>query len=211
MKRHLIIFGKLPLPGRCKRRLAEQVGADAAAGVYARLVLATAGRFSLLPHSGITVELSVATAQGRAYFCEAFPELSVTEQSKGDLGERMQSALERAFDAGATDVVLVGSDIPDMGQDVVMRAFETLERVRLVLAPANDGGYVLIGMRGLTHPVFDDIEWGQSDVLTKTTAQADRLGISYECLEQLRDLDTVSDLRAWQSAVREGEWPDPPL
>ncbi len=208
MKRHLIIFGKLPFPGRCKRRLAEEVGADAAAGVYARLVLATAGRLSRLPHSGITVELSVAAAQGRAYFGEAFPELCVTEQSEGDLGERMQSAFERAFDAGATDVVLVGSDIPDMGQDVVMRAFETLGRVRLVLAPANDGGYVLIGMRGLTHPVFDDIDWGQSDVLKKTTAQADRLGIPYECLEPIRDLDTVSDLRAWQRAVREGEWPD---
>jgi len=211
MKRHLIIFGKLPLPGRCMRRLAKQVGAAASAGVYARLLLETVGRLSRLTHSGITVELSVATAQGRAYFGEAFPELSVTEQSEGDLGQRMRTALERVFDVGATDVVLVGSDIPDMGQDVVLRAFESLERVHLVLAPANDGGYVLIGMRGRTHPVFDDIDWGQSDVLKKTTAQADRLGISYEFLEPLADLDTVSDLRAWQSAVRKGEWPDPPL
>jgi len=209
MKRHLIIFGKLPLPGRCKSRLAEQVGADEAAGVYARLLLAAASRLSRLTQEGITVELSLATAQGRAYFSGAFPELSVTEQSEGDLGMRMRTAFERAFNDGATNAVLVGSDIPDMSRDAVMRAFEALERVGLVLGPADDGGYVLIGMHGHAHPVFDDIDWGQSDVLKRTTCEADRLGISYELLESLRDLDTVSDLRAWQSAVREGEWPDP--
>ena len=209
MNRHLIIFGRLPLPGRCKTRLADQIGADAAAGVYARVLLETAGRLSRLTHSGITVELSVATAQGRAYFGEAFPEFTVTEQGRGDLGERMRPAFERTFALGATDVVLVGSDIPDMSQDVVIRAFEALERVCLVLTPAEDGGYVLIGMRDRPQPVFADVDWGQSDVLKKTTVQADRLDISYELLEPLRDLDTVSDVHAWQSAVREGEWPEP--
>ncbi|MFC2095670.1 TIGR04282 family arsenosugar biosynthesis glycosyltransferase [Candidatus Bipolaricaulota bacterium] len=208
MKRQLIIFGKAPLSGQVKSRLAKQVGADAAAGVHARLLFATAGCLSRLTHSGITVELSVATAQGRAYFSEAFPELSVTEQSEGDLGERMRTAFERAFDAGADEVALVGSDIPDMSQDVVMRAFNALERVDLVLAPANDGGYVLIGMRDRTRAVFDGIEWGRSSVLKKTIAQVDRLGISCELLEPLGDVDTVSDLRAWQSAVRDGKWLD---
>lgn len=208
MKRQLIIFGKLPLPGHCKSRLTKQVGAEASAGVYARLLFATAGCLSRLAQTGITVELSVATAQGRAYFGEAFPELSVTEQSEGDLGERMRTTVERAFDAGVTEVVLVGSDIPDMSIDVVMRAFNALERVDLVLAPANDGGYVLIGMRSQTHPVFDGIDWGRSDVLAKTIAQADRLGISREMLEPLGDLDTEPDLRAWQAAVRDGKWLD---
>ena len=63
-------------------------------------------------------------------------------------------------------------------------------------------------MRGCVHPVFDAIDWGRSDVLKRTTAHATRLGIAYELLEPLRDLDTESDLRAWQSAVREGEWLD---
>lgn len=202
MSKHLILFGKLPLPGYCKARLAKGIGDTASAGVYARLLFAVLERMLPLRSEDVTIELSLASSAARVYFCEAFPEIQVTAQCDGTLGVRMCRAFERGFAAGARDILLVGTDLPALDVEYTRSAFQALRSELLVVGPTEDGGYGLIGMRDRTYPIFEDITWGSHHVLRQTLAAAKHAGMHIEILPTLRDLDDVADLRTWQSTLR---------
>jgi len=124
-------------------------------------------------------------------------------QRGAGLGERMQRAFEDAFESGAASAVIIGTDIPDLSEKVVKNAFALLKQKEMVLGPAKDGGYYLIGLSktGFSPDIsdlFSGIEWGENDVLKKTIDAATSLGIDYALVDKLEDVDLPEDLTVWE-------------
>ena len=117
-------------------------------------------------------------------------------QSEGDLGERMRTALAHLVDSGAASAMLVGTDIPLLTVAHLAAARDLLETSGgVVLGPAEDGGYFLVGMRHVHAAIFDGVEWGTASVLTDTLRLADRAGIEVRLIDGGYDVDTLDDLR----------------
>ena len=105
----------------------------------------------------------------------------------------------RSFDAGATQVVIVGTDCPDVNVDVFNAAFEGLATHDVVIGPAHDGGYYLIGMRAPCPALFVNVAWSSPQTLEQTLARATEVGVTVTLLDALSDIDTEDDWRRWTS------------
>lgn len=115
-------------------------------------------------------------------------------QGEGDLGDRLHRAFVQAFAQGARQVVAIGADCPGLGPALFAQAFAALAREDLVLGPAMDGGYYLIGLNQPAPALFSDIPWGSDGVLAATLKQAEGLHLSIHLLEPLADVDRPEDL-----------------
>nr|MBC8444702.1 DUF2064 domain-containing protein [Chloroflexota bacterium] len=124
MKRHLIVYAKRPLPGYAKTRLGVVIGAEQAAGVYARLLYGYLLDLLRADLGNARIELSVASSADVPFFAAAFPELAVRPQVTGNLGQRMAASFAQGFAEGAEAVVLTGSDIPGLDSRLVRAAFD---------------------------------------------------------------------------------------
>jgi rSAM/selenodomain-associated transferase 1 len=135
-------------------------------------------------------------------------DLRVMAQPQGPLGERMRATMTLLFEEGASIVVLVGSDLPDITPSLIANAISALrsDPEALVLGPAQDGGYYLIAAT-TTPDVFDGIGWSSARVLDQTRAAATTNGLHVHLLAPLRDVDTRDDLRA-VTAPRTKAWLD---
>jgi hypothetical protein len=125
-------------------------------------------------------------------------------QSSGDLGHRMAHAFQEAFQAGMDRVVVIGSDCPGITDTILLRAFRALTHTDVVLGPALDGGYYLIGLRRFISRLFVDIPWGTETVLAQTRQVVRDLGFSLELLEYLGDVDRPEDLSIWEKESKYG-------
>jgi rSAM/selenodomain-associated transferase 1 len=204
VKRHLIVYAKRPLPGYAKTRLGVVIGAEQAAGVYARLLYGYLLDLLRADLGKTRVELSLASPADVPFFAAAFPELAVRPQIAGDLGQRMAASFAQAFTEGAEAVVLTGSDIPGLDSQLVCAAFDALTESPAVIGPARDGGYYLVGMRAPGVSLFDGIEWSTERVLAQTEALARSRGIRLAYLPELEDVDTEEEYDRWRSAVENG-------
>jgi uncharacterized protein len=128
--------------------------------------------------------------------------MAYTPQGKGDLGARMSGAFRDALSRGAGRVVLVGTDCPGLDSSVMRAAFAALRRKDLVLGPATDGGYWLIGLRRPAPALFADISWSTNSVLAQTRDRAQSLGLSVKTLDPLPDVDRPEDLPLWEEAKK---------
>jgi rSAM/selenodomain-associated transferase 1 len=216
----LVVMTRWPAPGRCKRRLAVVIGRRHAAAVQARLtahVVAAARQLRQRagrPGGADPPELVLAVdgLAGRAArrWGRALGAGRVRLQGRGGLGVRLRRQLQRSRAEGAGAVVVVGSDLPELVAADLLMAFETLEQVPLVLGPARDGGYWLIGLAGaaLAEPAGavallfaghrGPIPWGSERVLAQTLAAAEAAGLPWRLLAVRGDLDRPEDLRAWR-------------
>ena len=201
MKKHLIIYAKRPLPGYAKTRVGASLGMEASAGIYARLLYTYVFDIIHNLESSHSVELSVASPNDVAFFQLAFPELIVRPQVIGDLGFRMESSFQLAFDEGADCVVLTGSDIPNLSSHTVIQAFLLLERHQGVIGPASDGGYYLIGMRTPGTRLFHGITWSTDTVLAQTEERAIGQGLKLVHLPTLSDMDDAAEYAVWQKNI----------
>jgi hypothetical protein len=120
---------------------------------------------------------------------------------------RMARAFEKAFRSGMERVILVGTDIPGLDENLIHNALEALQKDDLVLGPANDGGYYLIGLRRPLGQLFQDIPWGTGEVLAKTLQAAGQLKIRFSLLRALDDVDRPEDMPIWENRRKE----TPPL
>lgn len=199
-RHHLIVYAKRPLPGYAKTRLGQGIGMEEAAGVYARLLYSYLIDLLQANLENTVIKLSVASPDDVSFFSAAFPELVVCPQIEGNLGERMAASFARAFDQGASSVVLSGSDIPSLNSHIVHTAFQELETTPIVLGPAGDGGYYLIGMQKPNASLFQDIDWSTDRVLAQTEALVRTLGLALAYLPRLGDMDTVIEYERWRIA-----------
>lgn len=200
-RRRLVIMVRQPRPGTAKTRLASAVGAAQAAGVYARLLYDLLLRVARAGPRSYRVTVAVASKDDVPYFSVAFPEFEVVAQAEGCLGTRLRSAFERSFAAGASEVVVAGSDVAGLDAALVATAFAMLESSPLVLGPAADGGYYLVGQQPPGADLFSDVDWGTSRVLEQTLAHAGRVGVPAKLLPELEDIDTIDDLSRWRATL----------
>lgn len=191
----LLILSKAPDPGAVKTRLIPLLGAAGAARLYAGLLhdcLERLARAGLCP-----VELWCAPGQDHPFFRDCRDRYRVTlhEQPAGDLGVRMAHALATALH-GCRSAILVGADCPGLTAADIEESLQALEQgMDVVLGPAMDGGYYLIGMRMPQPRLFEDMPWGSADVLRLTESRLHALALRSHRLTLRRDLDTPEDYR----------------
>ncbi len=190
----LQVFAKAPVPGQVKTRLINHLGKQGAAELHQQLVQQCLQKFSHL----FSVQLWCAPNEFHPFFqsCQTEFGVSLHQQIGANLGERMASALASA---APTSAVLIGSDCPNLDAPIIREAFLALQQENaVVLAPAEDGGYVLIGMRRAIPELFQQIPWGTSQVLTLTRARLHDLGLNWKELPTQWDIDRAEDVERWQ-------------
>ncbi len=186
------VFAKAPTPGAVKTRLASVLGADAAASLHAGLVrhaLSAAVQARIGP-----VTLWCAPDASHPFFARCGEQFGVAlaGQGDGDLGARMQSAFAQAA-RDERRLVLIGSDCPVLAAPHVRRALEALAAHDAVFVPAEDGGYVLVGLARPVPGLFDGIAWGTAAVMTQTRERLAAAKASWLELETLWDVDRPED------------------
>ena len=197
----IAVFAKAPIPGQVKTRLIPALGEQGAAALCRALTtcaIETAAGADIGP-----VELWCAPDAGHPFFAECSRRFGVAlnAQGEGDLGARMQSALA-AMLSSAARALLIGSDIPAMTPDYLRAADAALaEGHDAVLGPAEDGGYVLIGLRRVVPGFFEHIRWSEPDLLAVTRKRIAHLGWRHIELPILWDVDRPEDLK--RERVRE--------
>ena len=193
----ILVFAKAPVPGTVKTRLEPLLGADGAASLHSSLVVTC---LDMLSRSRLCpVELWCTPDSSDPFFqqCQQRFQVPLMQQSSGDLGDRMAGALDSALaESGA--VVLVGTDCPGMTISDLDEALEMLAcDKQVVLGPALDGGYYLVGMRRPQPFIFSQIPWSTPDVFNITRDRLDKAGISWHSLPVRRDLDRPEDFHAY--------------
>ena len=186
------LFAKYWKADEVKTRLAVAIGAQRAADVYHQFVATLLDRLS---GCGERRWLAYSPAQRASEFQELVSsEWQIEPQSEGDLGHRMKCFLKRRFEEGFRQVVLLGSDSPDVPLEYVSKAFDLLRQRNVVLGPTEDGGYWLIGATGEVPEVFDTIPWSTPQVWSATLAALDTAGLSHAELPTWYDVDEQKDL-----------------
>jgi len=189
VKTCVVIFGREPIPGEVKSRLAAGIGAEAAARIYAAMLEHT---FGVARTSGARVVLSMAEVPVGSWARNL--DVAVEVQRGKDLGDRMHDAFARRFVEGEERVVVVGSDCPWFTAAHVAEASAKLGDMDAVLGPATDGGYWLVAQRPPGLAMFTRIPWSSPDTLERTRKRIGALGGTWSELEELVDIDTVEDL-----------------
>ena len=193
-QRRILIFAKAPEPGLVKTRLQTHLDPVACANIHKIL---TTNTLSVACQSHLAlVELWVTPSFDHPFFenCERLFPIKFNIQRGISLGERMHLALKQSLVECKT-AVIIGTDCPTITKAYLKKAFDMLETDKdIVLGPANDGGYVLIGARRTHSALFSNIAWGSSRVLAQTQTALDYLGWSWAKLDSLQDIDRPQDL-----------------
>ncbi len=200
----LILLTRYPEAGVTKTRLIPALGPAGAADLQRRMTAYVLAQAEVLAHArrmaievrfegGTEDHMRASLGDGSCY----------TRQSGGHIGGRMQRALTDAFNEGVERAVLIGSDIPGITATILAAAFDHLESVDIVLGPAKDGGYYLIGLRhsvwaGVAKELFRNVPWGTERVLAATQEKIDTFGLEAVLLETLADVDRPEDLVIWE-------------
>ena len=204
----LVVMIKYPEPGKVKTRLGREIGMDNAARLYKDFVsrlLATCSDISCPTVIGCHPDSPVSD-----YRKWLGDEYTFIVQQGHDLGSIMRDSFEQAFDQGFSGVILLGSDIPHLPGDYIEKAFRKLEHNDVVIGPALDGGYYLIGMnkKSFSDRIFKEIPWSTSRVFALTLKVIEDNNLRMFILPCLRDIDTLDDLNTvWDDLNMAAEKP----
>ena len=203
-KERLIIFTRYPEIGTAKTRMIPTMGAKGAAALQREMTEHVLSQV-VGPSASNDLAVEIRYDGGNEDLMRRWlgSEFEYVLQRGDNLGERMQRAFEDAFDSGAASAVIIGTDIPALTEKVIKNAFSVLKQKEMVLGPAKDGGYYLIGFpKAAFSPAVSDLfsgmKWGENDVLKKTINVATGLGMSYSLVDELADVDRPEDLSAWE-------------
>ncbi|MCJ8166677.1 TIGR04282 family arsenosugar biosynthesis glycosyltransferase [Pontibacter sp. E15-1] len=187
----LLLFVRNPELGKVKTRLAASVGPEKALAIYKRL----------LEHTfAVTRELAVHKEVCYSDYLDE-QDLWPSElyakrvQPDGDLGEKMEAVFATAFEAGYNSVVIIGSDCLELTPAILQQAYDELTRHDVVIGPAADGGYYLLGMNQLYPALFRNKAWSTEQVLPATLQDVKALQLSHSLLPCLSDVDHAEDLQ----------------
>ena len=187
----LLIFTKNPELGKCKTRLASTLGNEKALEIYNQL----------LDH---TRELSARVDSDKhVYYSKSIPKSdrwssSIFEkhlQIDGDLGEKMNHAFKESFTAGYEKAIIIGSDCAEINEEDIEVALKSLNDHDVVIGPAVDGGYYLLGMRKLHSFLFHNKSWSTPNLIKETLTDLQKHNKSFKLLEEKSDVDYEEDLR----------------
>lgn len=190
----IAVFAREPRLGGVKTRLAGEIGPQQALNLY-RAMLA---RLGALLNRGKLAEwdLWVTSNSSHKDFLSICNKTNIFIQDGNDLGARMDFAIQQALlESHVESVILIGTDCPALTEDYLEQALLALESgVDVVLGPAEDGGYVLVGMRRVLPAVFEDMPWGSDQVLQRTLEALRAHDLSHRLLDVLWDVDRPEDL-----------------
>ena len=190
--RSLLVFCKQASPGRVKTRLAVDIGVDEAAAVATELAVR---RIEQCVRSGATVDVWQSPTIDDAFACPGVREVKL--QCDGDLGQRMSHAIETSL-AMSSMVVLIGTDCPGIDVRYLTRAFDELSDHDVVIGPAEDGGFGLIGFRREPGPLFAEVVWSTPQVYQTMSERLDASSMSWSRLPLLWDVDRPNDLARYR-------------
>jgi len=187
------IMIKYPEPGKVKTRLAREIGEVRASDICKLIAERVIGKTAPADDE-YRRTVFIDPVEREIDFRAWLPREQFVAQQGSDLGERMDNVIRHLLSRGAEKAVITGSDIPDLSRAIIMQAFKELEHADVVIGPAADGGYYLIGMKSPTPELFRNVPWSTGDVFPKTVMILKQSGKSYGVLPGLSDLDTIEDL-----------------
>jgi len=218
IKKRLIIFTRYPVAGRTKTRMIPALGEQGAANLHREMAEYTLLNLLALGYEK-SLEIGIYYSGGNlslmqawlnpviSFFTKNNSHLSINPisyhaQIGEDLGKRMQGAFEDAFNNTIEKTIIIGTDCPDLAQNIIEEAFFALDSHDVVLGPASDGGYYLIGLSKCFPMLFKNIDWGSDRVLdqTKSIIEQEKLNVYY--LQVLTDIDRLDDLYIWERATK---------
>jgi rSAM/selenodomain-associated transferase 1 len=202
----VIVFAKAARPGAVKTRLIPLLGEEGAAALHVKLVRRTLDTLRAASFRGAQLYCTPGTDDPFFWFCSGHYGVSLHEQAAGDLGRRMQVALENALVNHAM-ALLVGTDCPALTARHLRQAEQALRGGNdAVFVPCEDGGYALVGLKRADATLFDGIAWGGDRVMADTRERLQRLGWRWAELETLWDVDRPGDYeRLAQSGLLDGK------
>lgn len=200
-----IVFTRYPVPGKTKTRLIPALGPRGAAWLQEKMTRHTVDQLrAWREKSGGWLQIryvGAAAGQVRAWLGQ---DLRVRPQGPGDLGDRLVRAFQEGFAEGVERLVVVGIDCPELDEGTITQALESLKEMDLVLGPATDGGYYLMGLRTMPVEGFErlcqGIDWGSDRVLRQTLERSQELGLTVQQLSPLSDVDHPEELGVWDRA-----------
>lgn len=202
----LFVFTRFPQPGRTKTRLIPALGDRGAADLQQQMTEHLLERFQGFSEGSLSLQIHFAggtSAQMSSWLSPKFSTIQqLIPQRQGSLGERLVAALEHGFSSGLSKIIVVGSDCPQLDSQKIVEALTLLEAHDVVLGPALDGGYYLIGLNRLYPFLFKNIPWSTERVLAETEAIATHHALSTAHLAPLSDIDRPEDLPLWYDLKR---------
>lgn len=184
----LVLFTRYPEAGKAKTRLIPALGENGAMVIHKQLAERTV---RVMRESGMPIEIRFTGAPQIEFEVWLGEDLTFVEQGDGDLGARLLDAAQEP------PVIFVGADCPDLKPDHLVRAGQALTAHDVVIGPAEDGGYWLIGLAAPHAWLFDDMAWGTETVLPATLERLSKHKIAPKLLETLADCDRPEDLVRW--------------
>ncbi|MBN8246784.1 MAG: TIGR04282 family arsenosugar biosynthesis glycosyltransferase [Verrucomicrobia bacterium] len=192
----VVVLLRAPRRGQVKRRLAAELGEDAALDAYRRLLAGTLK--TLAPVARVQLCVTPDAAAGELESLRQ-PGWTLVPQGSGDLGSRLHRMLVHAFARDPDPWLAIGTDCPELTEADLHDGWQALATSDVVLGPAADGGYWMIGMHTPQPGLFEEISWGGPGVFQETTERAAALGLRVHTLRILRDVDRADDWIALRS------------
>lgn len=185
----LVIMARYPEEGEVKKRLARDLGVQKTLTLYRAFLEDLASKFGSMGRP-LLWYYTPRTSPFSALFANRFP---CRPQADSSLQDRLLHVFEELFSEGCRRIVVMGADVPHLPVHAVEEAFDALKGMDVVMMPADDGGYNLIGLRA-PHDLFTGVLLGTGDAFRETEARASSLGLSLHCLAPFFDVDTIGDL-----------------
>ena len=198
----LLVFVKYPRPGKVKTRLCPPLSPEEASELYRAMMLDSVDQYRRLRK--VQTRPQIEPPQLRPEFEKLLPGLELDNQLGEDLGARMEAAFARAFAEGAPAAVAIGTDHPSLDPAIIEKAFEILNKdeAEMVLGPAEDGGYYLLGLTRNCSALFKGIAWSGPEVASVTLQKAKKEGLKTELLPVWYDVDTVEELESLKKDLK---------
>lgn len=197
-----VVLTKAPIPGLVKTRLIPDLGRQGACDIYIQLLDRLEKVLSqLIATQGGTVALWIAGDQQHEVFDSwSLIATCYPQPVQGDLGERMGLAVKSALSRGRIPI-LIGVDVPDLNEAYLADCVRQLHNHDLVISPAEDGGYGVLGMKAFYAELFEDKSWGTDSVFSSTHLNIEDLGLSASVLPMVWDVDEPADVKRWLTSV----------
>jgi len=202
----IAVFTKYPEGGKVKTRLAKDIGEDKAARLHKEMTEFALSNLWPLISQGHKLEVRFDGATLDQMISWLGDGLEYEQQGDGELGVRMARAIADGLKKDKEPVIVVGSDCPEINAELVLEAIEACKHSDIVIGPAFDGGYYLIGMKNFEPDLFEHITWGSSTVFEETIRKAKKLGLSVCSLTLLKDVDRFGDIEIFDKAKRKIGW-----
>ncbi len=195
MSRNLFgLLAKYPEAGKVKTRLARDIGAQGAAEIYKLVAERVFRETSAQRNSDFERMIFFSPPEDRYLFESWIPGEKLLPQKGSGIGDIMFNVLKELLGSGASKAVITGADIPGLNRDIIKDAFLKLDNADVVMGPAKDGGYYLIGMKKAHGEIFRGVSWSTDKVFDETVRIIEKMGLSYLTVKTLSDVDRAEDI-----------------